>query len=211
MDYLSFKNDTEKKCNELEAQLADPALVRDAKKMAAVGKEYAAIKETLDTIYALEKTTQEIAGLENNIIDEKDADLKTITEEDLRALHTKKQELEKAIDVAMHPPDPLDTKDTIIEIRAGTGGDESALFAAELFRVYQRFAEKQGWKTSLVNADRTSLGGYKNVAFEIRGNGAFRIFKYEGGVHRVQRIPETEKAGRVHTSTVTVAVLVVAS
>ncbi len=207
MDHLTFKNDTEKKCKELETQLADPALVRDAKKMAAIGKEYATTKEVLDTIHALDATTQEIAALENSIVDEKDADLKTIAEEDLLELQKKKKELQSTVDVAMNPPDPLDTKDTIIEIRAGTGGDESALFAAELFRAYQHFAEKQGWKTSLVNADRTSLGGYKNITFEVRGNGAFRIFKYEGGVHRVQRIPATEKAGRVHTSTITVAVL----
>lgn len=207
MDYLPFKNDIEKKCKELETQLADPAIVRDAKKIAAIGKEYATTKEILDTIHALEKTTQEIAALENSIVDEKDADLKTIAEEDLRTLRAKEQDLKNAVDAYMHPPDPLDTKDTIIEIRAGAGGDESSLFAAELFRVYQRFAEKQGWKTSLVSADRTSLGGYKNVAFEIRGMGAYRALKYEGGVHRVQRIPTTEKGGRVHTSTVTVAVL----
>ncbi|MBI4281818.1 peptide chain release factor 1 [Candidatus Uhrbacteria bacterium] len=207
MHYSSFKNDIEKKCKELEAQLADPALVRDAKKMAAVGKEYAVIKETLDTIHALDATTREIAALENSIVDETDSTLKTITEEDLVALRKKKKELQSSVDLAMHPPDPLDTKDTIIEIRAGTGGDESALFAAELFHAYQHFAEKQGWKTALINADRTSLGGYKNITFEVRGNGAYRIFKYEGGVHRVQRIPATEKAGRVHTSTITVAVL----
>lgn len=207
MDYSSFKTDIEKKCKELETQLADPALIRDGKKMAVVGKEYAATKEMLDTIHALEKTTQEIVALENSIVDETDADLKTIAEEDLATLRTKEKELKDEVDAAMNPPDPLDIKDTIIEIRAGTGGDESALFAAELFRAYQRFAEKQGWKTSLVNADRTSLGGYKNITFEVRGNGAYRIFKYEGGVHRVQRIPATEKAGRVHTSTVTVAVL----
>ncbi len=207
MDYLAFKNDIEKKCKELETQLADPAIVRDGKKMATVGKEYATAKEILDTIHIFEKTTQEIAALENSIVDEKDADLKTIAQEDLQALHAKEKELKNAVDIAMNPPDPMDAKDTIIEIRAGTGGDESALFASELFRAYQHFAEKQKWKTSLISADRTSLGGYKNVAFEIHGNGAFRIFKYEGGVHRVQRIPATEKAGRVHTSTVTVAVL----
>ncbi len=207
MSYEEFRTSIEKKCKELEAQLADPAIVRDGKKMAAVGKEYATTKEILDAIHTLETTTKEIAALENSIVDEKDSDVKTIAEEDLRTLHAKEQELKKTVDTAMHPPDPLDAKDTIVEIRAGTGGDESALFAAELFRVYQRFAEKQGWKTSLVSADRTSLGGYKNVAFEIRGSGAYRMFKYEGGVHRVQRIPATEKAGRVHTSTVTVAVL----
>ncbi|MDO8581767.1 MAG: peptide chain release factor 1 [bacterium] len=207
MSYQEFRTSIEKKCKELETQLADPTIVHDGKKMAAVGKKYATTKEILDTIHALDTTTQEIAALENSIVDEKDAILKTIAEEDLNHLRKKSDTLEKTVDTYMHPPDPMDAKDTIIEIRAGTGGDESSLFAAELFRAYQHFAEKKGWKTLLINADRTSLGGYKNVTFEIHGNGAFRIFKYEGGVHRVQRIPTTEKAGRVHTSTITIAVL----
>ncbi len=190
----------------LEADLADPAVLGDARRLTAVTKEYAALKRTLDLADALAAVEQELAETRAAAADA-DQEFAAMAAEEIPRLETRAAALGAELEDALTPPDPMDEKDIIVEVRAGTGGDEAALFAAELFRLYARYAERQGWKTTLVSANRTELGGFKEVIFEIAGSGAYRHLKHESGVHRVQRVPETEKAGRVHTSTVTVAVL----
>ncbi len=138
---------------------------------------------------------------------ESDAELRSLAEADVNELDPKIEALEKEIKSLLVPRDPRDEKNVIMEIRAGTGGDEAALFAADLFRMYTRFAERQGWKSEIMSENAIGIGGYKEVIFEIKGRGAFSKLKYESGVHRVQRVPATEASGRIHTSTATVAVL----
>jgi len=133
--------------------------------------------------------------------------LATLAKEEIENLEHQRNELENDLTIALVPPDPLDEKNIIVEIRAGAGGDESSLFAAELMRMYTLYGETLGWKTELVSENRSDVGGFKEVIFGINGRGAYSRLKYESGVHRVQRVPETEKSGRVHTSTVTVAIL----
>jgi peptide chain release factor 1 len=133
--------------------------------------------------------------------------LRALAEEELAALRQQQADLQADIDQALHPKNPLDKKNAIVEIRAGTGGDESALFVAELFAMYSHYAEKQHWVVMLLNSNRTDIGGFKEVIFEVIGSGAYGDLKFEAGTHRVQRVPTTEKAGRIHTSAVTVAVL----
>jgi peptide chain release factor 1 len=142
------------------------------------------------------------------IIDtETDAQIKEMAIAEIPALEQQKIALEKELDEMTRPQDPFDKKDVIMEIRAGVGGDESALFSAELYRMYNRYADSQGWKTQMLDANRIGIGGFKEVIFSIKGRNVYKDLKYEMGVHRVQRVPDTEKAGRIHTSTVTVAVL----
>ena len=136
-----------------------------------------------------------------------DSELRALAEADVADLHPKIEALEKEIKSLLVPKDPRDEKNVIVEIRAGTGGDEAALFAADLFRMYTRFAERQGWKSEILSENAIGIGGYKEVIFEIKGKGAYSKLKYESGVHRVQRVPATEASGRIHTSTATVAVL----
>ena len=138
---------------------------------------------------------------------EKDPELRNMAMEENIKLSKKRERLEKELQALLVPQDPNDSKDIIMEIRAGAGGDESALFAADLFRMYSRFAESHGWKISILNSNRTPIGGFKEIIASVEGKNVFGKLKYESGVHRVQRIPETEKSGRVHTSTATVAVL----
>jgi peptide chain release factor 1 len=138
---------------------------------------------------------------------EADADLRSLAEADVQTLAPQIETLEQEIRRLLLPRDPRDEKNVIVEIRAGTGGDEAALFAADLFRMYSRFAERQGWKSEILSENAIGIGGYKEVIFEIKGRGAYSMLKYESGVHRVQRVPSTEASGRIHTSTATVAVL----
>ncbi len=193
--------------DELERLLQDPTLFRDQRKAQSTAKEYQELEELIKLYELQEKIEQDIGDTKKMITNETDPELKTIAQQDLDTLVQQRSDTTKAIDVLTRPQNPLDTKDIIIEIRAGAGGDESALFAAELFRMYQQFAEQKGWKTHLISSSRIGIGGFKEVIFEINGQNVYSHLKYERGVHRVQRVPDTEKSGRVHTSTVTVAVL----
>ena len=139
--------------------------------------------------------------------EENDEELRELVKEDLNASRTRLEELDNELKILLLPKDPNDDKDIIVEIRAGAGGDEAALFAAELFRMYTHYVEARGWKIELVNADETGIGGMKEVEFMVKGQGAYSVLKYESGVHRVQRVPETESGGRIHTSTASVAVM----
>jgi peptide chain release factor 1 len=155
----------------------------------------------------LEKKQNQLTQSEEIIKNETDQEYVKIAKAELQELQPQVQELKNKIETELHPADPNDKKNIIMEIRAGTGGDESALFTAELFRLYSRYAEGLRWKIDILNANRIGIGGYKEVVFSVSGKDVYGNLKYEAGTHRVQRVPETEKAGRVHTSTVTVAVM----
>ncbi len=190
----------------IETKLQDPLTISDAKKLQHTSQEYTRLKHVVDLIDAYEKNKKALQEAENTLTSD-DAELRELATEEVQKLQLATSDLSKQLMVAFLPPDPTDTKNIIVEIRAGAGGDESGLFAAELFRMYSHYAEQNGWKTELLNASRTGIGGYKEIIFEIRGQNVYAQLKYESGVHRVQRVPETEKAGRVHTSTTTVAIL----
>ncbi len=177
----------------------------DSNELKKLGKRQAELLPLVTDIQKLEKVLSEIADNEKLVAEKNE--LSEMAAAELPALKEQETQLKEKIRVGLLPKDPYDQNDVIVEIRAGAGGDESTIFSAELFRMYSRFAENNGFKVHVDSASRTPIGGYKEVIFEINGAGAYSKFKYESGVHRVQRVPETEKAGRVHTSTVTVAVL----
>ncbi len=195
------------KFKNLEKQLSDPAVINDNKKLTEVSREHAELKELISLISDFEKCEKEIKENEEIIANETDNDLKEMAEEGLAELQEQYENLKKDINKELNPADPNDKKNVIMEIRGGTGGDESALFAADLFRMYSRYAENKGWKIKILDSNQTGIGGFKEVVFEVNAKGAYGFLKYEGGTHRVQRVPETEKQGRVHTSAATVAVL----
>ncbi|MFA6594014.1 MAG: peptide chain release factor 1 [Candidatus Buchananbacteria bacterium] len=193
---------------ELERLLQQDAVINDPAKIKEVSQEYDDLKEIIAAKKELDKVSAELIGVEKMLEENKDdQELYKISLEEKTALARQKEEAEKLIKSLLVPKDPADKKNVIVEIRAGAGGDEAALFAAELFRLYNRYAERHNWKVKLISDNRIGLGGFKEVIFEITGNGVYGRLKFESGVHRVQRVPETEKKGRVHTSTVTVAVL----
>ena len=192
---------------QLEADLQNPAVIGDSKKLIEASQNFTELKpvaEKIDALFSIEKNIDETEAI---LQDPAHEQMHEMAQAELPELMNKKSVLEKELAEMTRPVDPMDKKDVIIEIRAAAGGDESALFAAELFRLYSRYAENKGWKTSLIDSSRNDVGGFKEVIFSVKGRYAYRDFKYEMGVHRVQRVPETEKAGRVHTSTVTVAVM----
>lgn len=192
--------------NQVEAELMSPEIQADREKLTATAKKHAELKRAIDLINRLEKAQDSFSNNEKMLSDEKDEDLRAMASEENKSLETEIANLQALIKDELFPANPLDKKNAIVEIRAGTGGDESTLFAAELFRMYSRYAEKQGWKIEVLDSSRIGLGGYKEIIFTIEGNSVYGLMKYEGGTHRVQRVPETEKAGRIHTSAVTVAV-----
>lgn len=196
-----------KKFKEIEKSLADPDIIKDTEKMAQVSKEHSCLKEVIEMILELEKIEDNIKQNNEIISRETDQELKNMAEEEMEDLQQKQEGLKNKIESELNPADPRDTKNIIMEIRAGTGGDESALFASDLFRMYSRFSERQSWKLKILNSSRIGIGGFKEIIFEIVGKGAYGNLKFEAGTHRVQRVPETEKQGRVHTSAATVAVL----
>lgn len=192
--------------NEVEAELMSPEIQADRTKLTTIAKKHAELKRAVDLINRLEKAQEGFANNEKMINEEKDEDLRSMAIEENKSLETEITDIQALIKDELFPANPLDKKNAIVEIRAGTGGDESTLFAAELFRMYSRYAEKQGWKIEILDSSRIGLGGYKEIIFTIEGSNVYGLMKYEGGTHRVQRVPETEKAGRIHTSAVTVAV-----
>lgn len=192
---------------QIQAELSSPEILSDSKKMASLGKRQAELSDLVSKIEELEKVESDMKGNAEIINTEKDEEMKAMAMEENIELSRRKEDLEKDIEIMLLPKDPNDSKNIIVEIRAGAGGDESALFAGDLFRMYSRYAENNRFQISVMNSNRSDLGGFKEVVFEMNGDGAYGKMKYESGVHRVQRIPETEKQGRIHTSTATVAVL----
>jgi len=193
--------------NDLESQLMDPVITSNPSKMASLGKKHANLKDLIAKILELEKNQETVAQSKELLAQESDAEMKEMAQVELAEAEMRAAVLQDQIDEELHPADPNDKKDVIVEIRAGAGGDESALFAAELFRMYSRYAERQRWKMEIFEASQNELGGFKEVVFGVKGKDVFGHLKFEGGTHRVQRVPETEKQGRVHTSTATVAVV----
>lgn len=193
--------------HELQGFLQDPAVIRDTDKLKSYARELSELEAVLADWEKLERVKKSITATERSLNEETDEELKALAREELSSLQKERGRLEAALKERFAPKDPMDGKNILVEIRPGAGGDEAALFAAELFRLYSRFAEKHGLGVNVVERSRTEIGGLKEAIFEVKGHVAYRLFKYESGVHRVQRVPETEKSGRVHTSTATVAVL----
>ncbi|MCJ7840559.1 peptide chain release factor 1 [Lederbergia sp. NSJ-179] len=203
-DKLQSVEERYEKLNEL---LSDPEVVSDADKLREYSKEQSSIAETVE-VYRNYKEAQNEYQDAKEMLDEKlDDDMREMVKEEVSELQEKLESLEERLKILLIPKDPNDEKNVIMEIRGAAGGDEAALFAGDLYRMYSRYAEAQGWKTDVIESHSTGLGGFKEIIFMITGNGAFSKLKYENGAHRVQRVPETESGGRIHTSTATVAVL----
>ncbi len=198
--------DIEERYQELTRQLADPALASNHVKLAELAQEHSELEELVSLYRDHQRAQQELEQAEL-LLDENDAEIRELARQEIERLEQHLEALEHKLQLLLLPQDPRDRRNVIMEIRAGAGGDEAGLFAADLYRMYTRYAERQGWETELVSANATGIGGVKEVVFEIRGQGAFSRLKYESGVHRVQRVPITESSGRIHTSTATVAVL----
>ncbi|MFW6212559.1 MAG: peptide chain release factor 1, partial [Spirochaetota bacterium] len=192
---------------ELEKLIMDPDLPKDQKRYVEVMQEHSALSELMDVYREYESVESEIAESKELIETENDAGMREMAKEELSDLEARRAQLAKQLRMLLVPKDPLDAKNSIMEIRAGTGGDEAALFAADLYRMYQRLAETRGWKVEVLSSNPTEIGGFKEVVFSVSGKQVFGDLRYESGVHRVQRVPETESGGRIHTSAVTVAVL----
>jgi len=204
MDSIEVLTKKNKELKKLETQLVDPAVLSDPQKLGIINKQFQFTKHIVDIATNLQKAEQDLAGAKETL---SDPEMKELAESEISRLEEEVPVLQKKLQLALIPPEPTDTNDAIVEIRAGAGGDEAALFAAELYRMYAKYAEVKGWKTEIVSQSQNDIGGFKEIIFEIKGEGAHGDMKFESGVHRVQRVPETEKQGRVHTSTVTVAVL----
>ncbi len=197
----------EQRFQEIDRAMAQPGVVSDPKRLQSLAQERASI-ENLMNIYreyrATAKSLEETRAMRN---DRLAGEMVALVEEEVKNLGARLEQLRQDLKQALLPKDPSDEKDIIMEIRAGTGGDEAALFAADLFRMYSRYAQPKGWKIDIISTSESGAGGFKEIVFEIKGRGAFSRLKYERGVHRVQRVPVTEASGRIHTSTATVAVL----
>ena len=196
----------EEKFQELESIISDPAVMGDMAKWQTYTKEHAQLLPIVEKYRSYKKVVERLEEARAMLV-EKDEDMRALASEEVRELMPKKAALEEELLLLLLPRDPHDGKNVIVEIRGGVGGDEAALFAGDLFRMYTRYAERQHWKTELLSANATGIGGFKEVTFLVAGDGAYSKLKYESGTHRVQRIPVTESGGRIHTSAATVAVL----
>jgi peptide chain release factor 1 len=196
----------EHRYNELERLMAQPAVATNPERLAEYGRERADVEEVVDAYRRLRRLDTQIQETET-LTGDQDRELASLAEAELQELRELRQRTLSEIRLLLVPKDPNDEKNVIVEIRAGTGGEEAALFAADLFRMYGRYAERHNWKVEVLSSSETGIGGFKEIVFEVRGHGAFSHLKFESGVHRVQRIPVTESGGRIHTSTATVAVL----
>ena len=190
----------------LAEQMADPEIYGNQDKLTPIAIEHSAMEGIVNVGKVYISVLDQIAD-DKEILEGDDEDLKEIVQEELGELEAQQEKLEEEIKVLLLPKDPMDNKNLILEIRAGTGGDEAALFAADLFRIYTRYAERNGWTFKIMNSSDTGIGGMKEAIVSMQGKGAFGMLKYESGVHRVQRVPKTETSGRVHTSAATVAVM----
>jgi len=200
-------NSLEEKFNHISQQMADPDIASDPDKYTQLAREYSDLE---DVVKAGKRYREVIQGIEDSeqILEETDdEEMKELAKMELDELRSEHEKLEKQIQQLLVPPDPNDNKNLIMEVRAGTGGDEAAIFAADLFRMYGKYCEDNKWKVELINANGNEQGGYKEITLSITGKGAYGRLKFESGVHRVQRVPETESQGRVHTSAASIAVL----
>ena len=199
--------DTLVRFEELLSMLSEPDVANDPKRFQKLMKEQADLAPIVEAYKEYKENKQNIEDSLAMLQEESDEELRELAKEELAESKEKVEELEQKLKILLLPKDPNDDKNVIVEIRAGAGGDEAALFAGDLFRMYARYAERRKWKIEIMNTSESDLGGFKEISFMIKGEGAYSRLKYESGVHRVQRVPVTESGGRVHTSTVTVAVL----
>lgn len=197
----------EDKYDELSQLLSDPDVINNQTEWQKHAKAHASLTDVVTAFREYKQTVQGIKDAKEMLEDKLDDDFREMVQLELDELKDKQEELEQRLKVLLLPKDPNDDKNVIVEIRGGAGGDEAALFASQLFRMYGKYAETKGWKTEILSTNATDIGGIKEIAFLIEGQGAFSRLKFESGVHRVQRVPSTESSGRIHTSTVTVAVL----
>jgi peptide chain release factor 1 len=197
----------EERYNELERLMADPVVAADYVQVAEYAQERAELEPVVNAYRELERVQEELDDARALQEEENSPEMQDLVAEEIAALEAQEQGLVEQIKLLLLPRDPRDERNVIVEIRAGAGGDEAGIFAADLYRLYTRYAEKRNWKTDLLSSNDTGVGGFKEVIFQVRGQGAYSRFKYESGVHRVQRIPITESQGRIHTSTATVAVM----
>lgn len=201
-------DEVEQKYNELNQLLSQPEIIADRNKYQKYAKSHAELAGVVREYQRYKEVTESIAKTKEMLHDaSKDSELKELINSELQELSRQQEEIEQRLKVLLLPKDPLDEKNILLEIRAGTGGEEAALFAADLFRMYCKYAENQGWRTEIMSSSDTGVGGFKEVILLIEGNQVYSRLKYESGVHRVQRVPVTESSGRIHTSAVTVAVL----
>lgn len=203
-DRLQSVEDRYDRLNEL---LSDPDIVNDTNKLRTLSKEQSDLQGTVDAYREYKDIKAQLAEAKAMLDEKLDADMREMVKEEVNELEPQIEAIEERLKLLLIPKDPNDDKNVIIEIRGAAGGDEAALFAGNLFRMYSRFADAQGWKVDVMDSSPTGIGGYKEVIFMINGTGAYSKMKYENGAHRVQRVPETESGGRIHTSTATVACL----
>ncbi len=204
---LELLEKIEEKQKELTDLLSDPKVLSDQRKYKKVAKEHKDFSEIIEVGSKYRKILKQIEEDERIRAESADKDLMELAKSELEELYPQREELEKKLKVLLLPRDPNDSKNTILEIRAGTGGEEAALFAADLYRMYSRYAERMGWKTEVLSSNPTGIGGFKEIIFLVEGEEVYGKLKYESGVHRVQRVPVTEASGRIHTSAASVAVL----
>src|ERR1700733_11313672 len=193
--------------DELTKELSTSEVVSDSSKFQKVAKQHAELEQIVEKHREFKQIEKDLAGAHQMFLEAEDAEMKQMAHEEEKELTVRKEIVERDLKLLLLPKDPNDDKSVIVEIRAGTGGDEAGLFAAELFRMYSRYAETQGWKVEILESSPTSVGGMKEVVAAIQGDKVYSKLKYESGVHRVQRVPATETQGRIHTSAATVAVL----
>jgi len=196
----------ENRFDEITAQMAQPEVASDYSKLSEYARERAELEPLVDRYRAYKDVLAQIEDVQA-LLEDEDADMVELAQTELEELEPRSEALQDELRRMLLPKDPRDDRNVLIEIRAGAGGDEAGLFAADLSRMYMRYAENQGWKTEFLSSNETGVGGFKEVVFEVAGKGAYSRFKFESGVHRVQRVPITESSGRIHTSTATVAVL----
>ena len=192
---------------EIEKEMNDPAVMQDMKHYVKISKDYKDLQPIIEAYKTYKNVLENIDNAKYVLGNEKDEDFKELAKQELSELTEKREKMEEEIRLLLIPSDPQDGKNAILEIRAGTGGDEAGIFAGDLYRMYIKFFEKKGWKTELVDYTEGTAGGYKEVVLNVSGEGVYGQLKYESGVHRVQRVPQTETQGRVHTSAASVVVL----
>jgi peptide chain release factor 1 len=197
----------ERRYRDLDQEMAKPELATDLKKLQTLAREKAGIEEVVTRYHQYQKTSRELEKTKSMLTTELDEGMSTLVKQEIANLEAKLARQLQELKLALVPKDARDERDIIMEIRAGTGGDEASLFAADLFRMYTRYAQSKGWQVDIIDSSESGVGGFKEIIFEVKGKGAFSRLKYERGVHRVQRVPVTESSGRIHTSTATVAVL----
>ena len=197
----------EEKYRELESLISDPAVLADMPKWQKLSREHAQLVPIVEKYREYKKVREGLLEAKAIFDDNPDADMRRLAEDEIAELRPRLESLERELPILLLPKDPNDAKNVIVEIRGGVGGEEAALFAGDLFRMYARYAERRGWRVDVIDKNATEIGGFKEISFSVDGAGAYSFLKYESGTHRVQRVPVTESSGRIHTSAVTVAVL----